>query len=926
MRIIRFFVLAFLLIQNSFSGEDLILRGKEFGNFFPLSSPVVFTGSKEIAKDAVILGKIYNGQAKCVKEISVSGANFNREGWKWLPETPGFYEIEFFLAGKKLTEKYPLSVFTINQRTKKRELLAKKEFSVGRHAVAVVAEKADQPEKISPVFAASLHLWAGKQEIPLSALIGFHSLRFHVVSWDQIELSKGKFDWRNLDHMMTLARKSGYKDRNIMFNVCDTPKWAARRPDMEHNNNPGASPLYRGHAPYNIQDWKDFLTTIAKRYPGVKRYEVWNEPSFPGYSSFFYEPPEKLIPIDVEGYKALKAVDPQIEVILHGFEGEKYREYYKTILPMGVKGHFDTIALHQYNADIAPYRAIDRQLGLASKPWINTEWHAALYQPMARNIPSETNMPLRMVIGFLRQVQHGAKEVNLFSIMNLKNFERENLDFLRKHKYNFTHLGGLFRCRPYPQPRYMAAAWHVFTNSFSGKFSIGNGYDFGKWKVQTAVSGKGTVLIAWHEDKKALPLPGKISAAVKAGSSVLRPDGSPFAVAADKVSPGSYLLIRNADAGVVRTWKNKKFLLAYPKTAALPLNRDVVGRYRSGLLFDEKLNDKSPETFQWHETGKNVKAEVNAKSAPAKGKFAIGVTGKFLDLIAVVEDRKHVDHPNAENMEVWNSDSIQFAIDSRNKGIKNDRIEFAAARSRDGSANVWKVVAPSQKGEMYSGCSVPGNKVRFCKASVKRNNGKTEYRIRLAASELLPKVLKYEELRFCFLVNNNDGSGRAFYASWGDGIGDVKDPTLFGSLFAAPGNTVLPTTRNLRFKGWSRNYGLTLNNADTAQASVRVDIGDKKVAGVYSDPFEVTPGCRYRVSFRARGNTRLTFAIDPGRAGFGAMKRKDLMHPFPMKKEYRNFSFEFIPTEGQTKCGFVFFGWEQYNTWFEVTDFKVEVF
>lgn len=924
MKKISFLLLVSLLVQTTLFAEDFILRGKNFGNFFTMQSGVEFKGNQKIAKDDKLVGTIFDWQNKQVAQITISGEEFNNSNWKWQPTVPGFYEIEFTLNGKTVTDTYSLSIPHINPKTHKAEVLAKRDFAISRHAVVVTAEPTKKSTDISPIFAASLHLWAGDLEIPLSALIGFRTLRYHVVSWDQIELAKGQFNWSDLDRMIEKSHQAGYQDNQIVFNVCDTAKWAAKRPDMEHNENPGASPLYRGVAPADIQDWKDFLIAIANRYPKVVRYEMWNEPNFPGYSAFFYEPPEKFVPIDIEGYKTLKAINPEIEVILHGFEGKKYREYYKTILEMGVDKSFDVLGLHQYNADIAPYRVIERQLGVTSRPWINTEWHGAFYNPLQPNIPSETDMPKNMVLSFLRQAYNGAEEIHLFSLLNLSTCERENVDFLREYKYNFTHLSGLFRRRPYVQPRYIAAAWQVFTNSFSGKLTIGDGYNFAPWEVQSISDDNKLVLFVYHNGATELSLDPKIVAAIGDQSEVVLPDGTPFDYQKDKVQPGSYLLIRNANKEIVKSWTNKKFLLSFPELAQLPLVRDCIGKYRNGLLFDSNLKDIMPSQFVYQHTGKNIVANPNASAAQIKASFAVGFNKEYFDLIAVVQDPRHCDHPNADDMEVWNSDSIQFAIDTTNKGHAGERLEFAVARSKDGKVNVWKVVAPGQNVEMSSGRTDPGNKVRFSKATFERKNGKSIYRIRIKASEFLPKILKPEELRICFLANNNDGNGRAYYTSWSDGIGDVKDPTLYGSLFARANSRKLPKTQELCHIGWSGNYGFEKKNWESDKASVKITIGDQQIAGVFSEAFSVTPGCRYRVSFKAKGSTRLIFSIDPARTGQGGMPRQDLLITYPLTDEYKDFSFEFMPKEGQSKCGFMFFGWEQFNTYFEITDFKVE--
>ncbi len=53
------------------------------------------------------------------------------------------------------------------------------------------------------------------------------------------------------------------------------------------------------------------------------------------------------------------------------------------------------------------------------------------------------------------------------------------------------------------------------------------------------------------------------------------------------------------------------------------------------------------------------------------------------------------------------------------------------------------------------------------------------------------------------------------------------------------------------------------------------------------------------------------------------MKRRDLLRVHPLTPEYREYEFEFSAGKEDRECGFSAFGWEQPNSWFEITDFRV---
>ena len=596
MKILKELCIGLLLPAIFSAGADNVvkMRTSRIGNWFALGETVKFHADQELPETDWIVGTVYDSEGRIIAKRKVSGGELNRNGWSYRPEQPGFHEITFERRGSingAIAEKYQLKIPRVNPVTKQREILAEKTFSVDRHAVAVTVAPTAPPKEIAPIFGASVHFWAEEQEIPLAALIGFHSLRLHVISWDQIEPRKGVFNWSKVDACLERTRAAGFPDGQLVFNVIDTPKWAAARPDMEFNQNPGASPLYRGHAPQNIEDWCSFLTSLAKRYPEVKRYELWNEPNFPGYSSFFYEEPKRFVPLVTEGAAALRKVLPGVTIWLSGNEGARYREFYRELLKLGIGNSFDVLALHFRDADPEPYMLLNRRFGIPPRPWVNSEWHGCLTLPMNRNTPSEKGFARRMVLDFLLQAARGAREVDLFSILNLAGCERETLAFLREHKYNFTHLAGLFRRRPYPQPRYVASAWQLFTSSVAGELRVGKGYGFGDWKVQSYSSDAGDCLVAWHEGAKAARVDTRILAALHAETDIRRPDGSPFDPAAEVLDPESYLLIRRPLSSVVAGWRNEEQLLRGENALAIPLEHRFSGHYRRGSLFDETMRE-----------------------------------------------------------------------------------------------------------------------------------------------------------------------------------------------------------------------------------------------------------------------------------------------------------------------------------------------
>jgi hypothetical protein len=92
------------------------------------------------------------------------------------------------------------------------------------------------------------------------------------VTWKDIHIGPGKFDWSRLDYLLDL-----YSDRNILYCVAATPRWLSIDPDAPHYApwlGPGTNSL-----PSDLDEFNKFIWNITTRYKGrINAYEIWNEP------------------------------------------------------------------------------------------------------------------------------------------------------------------------------------------------------------------------------------------------------------------------------------------------------------------------------------------------------------------------------------------------------------------------------------------------------------------------------------------------------------------------------------------------------------------------------------------------------------------------------------------------------------------------
>ena len=131
------------------------------------------------------------------------------------------------------------------------------------------------------------------------------------VPWFFIQPNKGEWKFEILDKYVDLAEQQGVE---VLYVFNDTPKWAAARPNEVGEwgkDFPGVA-----SEPKDMEDWRNFVRTVATRYKGrIRAYQIWNETNNKNdYSGSI----EKMVEMAQEAYKVLKEVDTNIIVVSPG--------------------------------------------------------------------------------------------------------------------------------------------------------------------------------------------------------------------------------------------------------------------------------------------------------------------------------------------------------------------------------------------------------------------------------------------------------------------------------------------------------------------------------------------------------------------------------------------------------------------------------
>ena len=193
------------------------------------------------------------------------------------------------------------------------------------------------------------------------------------VNWRHLEPQRGYWDFKRLDKYVAMAKLTGV---DILLPLALTPAWASARPLEKSPYGPG-----NAAEPYNLDDWRNYVRTVAKRYKGrIQHYELWNEPNIP---DFFSGSPETLAKLAEEAYRILKDIDPANQLAAPAVVGGKeHLLWLDRYLAAGGGKFMDALSHHFYVAQTHPeamlpmveqVRKIANKHGLSSMPLWNTE-------------------------------------------------------------------------------------------------------------------------------------------------------------------------------------------------------------------------------------------------------------------------------------------------------------------------------------------------------------------------------------------------------------------------------------------------------------------------------------------------------------------------------------------------------------------------
>jgi Glycosyl hydrolase catalytic core len=172
--------------------------------------------------------------------------------------------------------------------------------------------------------------------------VPFGSWRLSHTNWADLEPQKDNWYFTLLDRYADWGQEH---HTEILMPLAYTPQWASSAPDARTDVEANAPPGLSG-PPRDMEDWKNFVRTVATRYKGrIHVFEIWNEPNRP---QSWVGDVDTMITMTQEAREILKEIDPHNIVVAPAPEQEKGLPWLDEFLRKGGARYVDVVAYHFY--------------------------------------------------------------------------------------------------------------------------------------------------------------------------------------------------------------------------------------------------------------------------------------------------------------------------------------------------------------------------------------------------------------------------------------------------------------------------------------------------------------------------------------------------------------------------------------------------
>lgn len=739
-------------------GEEVVYKPQ-----FPLSDSIT-----------EIRGIVYNSDGDIVDKVSTSAEIVTENGWRYNPSDSGFYKVIFeaYTAdNQKLYEHWNYKAY-YDANTGSLTYIDK-----ASHSFYVTSFENKSIEERNKLYGLSIGNYDGKYDLDIADKVGMSFLRLHAFSWNEIEpedvtADNGKaYNWLKYDKIFDRIRNEGL-DFDIIGNVLYTPKWAS----PSDNESGTLVPEYASYAPTDLGYFTDFVTDLYSRYGDVVDiWEIYNEPHLQGGSVFWRDTTDNYVKLLSNAYETLKNESNSNDtVVMGGIGAKRYLSFYRQFIEKGGWQYTDKLVMHGYDLDPWNYLDINSQLGKeADKGVINTEGHMILFNGSSSNVYyTEKQLGLRMLEEYLRQIKYGLEKITFFQPYD-NSIQGEDLMLLDNEISDWDVVAaGLFRKKPYYEPRFAAGALNTLIAMSNSEISYVDEYEAENVNIVQLSSDGEPLYIMWCDNLEKMNMSADLSGIANTAEIT---DWEGRSVSTDEFTVKADTLY------FVEGLSEDSF--SYLETAK---GQNV---YDGKVLYSENESGKkdgnkifattSPYSLFDHDTGECIVEEESVLWNKLDLNTGDDLDGSF----AVYADEKGIEYMvGLDNTTDISNLQMIIGVDTFANGIWTDVVEITAQISKS-ETGITKTMAPDIGGDMPSeDYSAKGEEINGAKAFVTDGIDKTFYCVYIPYSQLYPYF--YSEngsINFGLSLSGYKASGAlASKYYWGSGYSPYR-PWNFGT-------------------------------------------------------------------------------------------------------------------------------------------------
>lgn len=582
--------------------------------------------------------------------------------------------------------------------------------------------------------------------LDMIAECGINWIRIDM-TWYRLEPTEDGYNWGYMDNVVDMAVE---RNLSIFATLAYTPSWASGVNTSVDE--------WSAYPPTSTDYWTDFVTHVVNRYKDkIHHWGMWNEPNLDG---FWKGSRQDYIDIILKpGSDAVKAADPTAKVLgpeLAHLQSGEYDQWLADVLDQAAS-KIDIITHHVYKDtpsevlrelegpkypwETPPVKdIIDAHGGSGKEFWLTeTGWHTDK----------------------VSQDEQAQYYTELLDYMNSRTWWYKTFFYEIRDDPNISSKWGIIESDNTPKQAYYAYQDYITSHAPDSPPIV---------EILSPVNGtnvRAPIQLTWRASDVNNDI---ISIEIYDGASHLAslpPTTTCYNISSVLVGWHTFSVEARDQGGhiskdaITVNVVQEKTMLVHQLFNPITIDGDL------SEWVDAKVASLNSSDYHTLTTDTNGDSDISADL------YAQWDATTLYFALEVQDDVHYNDEPASM---LWDGDSVQFAMDldhDRTPGAYDNDSDYEIGIAMDNSGGV-----------MYALFHEPEGVHNFSpELVVTRSGSKTIYEMAIPANQLPPLSLEDGGvIGFSFVVNDDDGNGREGWLEWTEGIGESKNPAMYGDM------------------------------------------------------------------------------------------------------------------------------------------------